>query len=223
MFRALWMKESVKLRWGLLALVLLHLAVIALTFLEVRRLFSLDHAETVWYNLVVLKQIPYGTFRLLGLVTALVLACLQYAPETAGGKLRLSLHLPCPTWAMVACHMGAGLLALLIPLALDFVGLTVLMSAYYPFEVLVDTWAATSLWALGAVSAYLALAGAFLEPQRGAKLWYLCLGAGVIGLMLRRYNPGSAWPLVLWGLFFLALQALGNLHAAYRFRYRRVA
>lgn len=223
MFRVLWMKESVKLRFPLLGLCLFHLALCGLLFFEVRRLFSLEHAETVWYNLVMLKQIPYRSFRYAGVLTGVLLACFQFAPETAGGKLRLSLHLPCPTWAMVFCHLGAGLLALVLPFAIDFAGLTVVMSCWFPRQVVWDSWGTTGLWLMAGCCAYCALAGAFLEPRRPFKLWYVLLGAGTAGLLTRRFNPGSAWALLGWGAVFALLLALGALHAAYRFRTRRVA
>lgn len=223
MIRAVLMKEYIKLRFHGLVLLLLHLGLMGWICVETRRLFVLDHSEEVWFKIFYLREVYYGGLKYAFLVSGIVISCVQYLSETAGQKLRLSLHLPVKPHTVIFAHVLAGTMALLILTGVDLAVLAALTRVYFPSEAVSLAVITSAPWAMGGFAAYLGATQVFFEPDYRLKLFDLLLGAGLTNFFLFDIPPGRGGHVLLWGSGILVLMLFAVLLPAYRFRYRRVA
>ncbi len=223
MLRPIFYKEFIKIRWPWLTLAVLNSLLLGYIFLETRHLFTMDHAEIVWYRVIHLGQAHYLHLKYAPALTGLLLAVFQYLPEMTGERLKLSLHLPVSPHLVILAHVCAGFFSLGVILAVDMLGLAALTAVYFPAEVVATSLWTAFPWCLAGVAVYLGCTLALLEPGYFFKLFNLAVGAGVAGLFLAPADPGAYVPAVGLLALLLALMIPAVLLPAYRFRYRRVS
>ncbi|MFP4584898.1 MAG: hypothetical protein ACLFN9_16145 [Desulfococcaceae bacterium] len=223
MCRSIFYKEFIKLRWTWLILALLNAALMAYVFVEIRRLFTLDHPEVVWYRALHLGQVHFGAMKFAPTLTGIFLAFLQFLPEMREERLRLSLHLPVPPARMVLTHVLAGLAAGGVLILLDGLLLGLIFKMYYPWEGVVFALTAALPWFMAGFTAYLGITLGLLEPNLRRRVFNLLLAAGVTGLFLLRIAPGGYTPALGPLGFAAALMIPAVLVPAYHFRLRRAS
>jgi hypothetical protein len=223
MCRSIFYKEFIKLRWTWLILALLNAALMAYVFVEIRRLFTLDHPEVVWYRALHLGQVHFGALKFAPPLTGIFLAFLQFLPEMRAERLRLSLHLPVPPARMVLTHVLAGLAAGGVLILMDGLLLGLIFKIYYPWEGVTFALTTALPWFMAGFTAYLGITLGLLEPNLRRRVFNLLLGAGVTGLFLLRIAPGG-YTTALGPLgAAAALMIPAVLVPAYHFRLRRVS
>ena len=161
---SLFVKEFYKIRWLLLMVILANAGVCLWISITTRRLFVLDHPEVVWYRVLHLGQINYGDFKLLSLLSGVVIAFIQFLPEMWQQRLRLSLHLPVPIQTPVFVYIWIGLTALGMALLPDLLCLVYLTVHFFPAETLATVFATVLPWALAGIAGYLGCTLVLLEP-----------------------------------------------------------
>jgi hypothetical protein len=220
---SIFFKEYLKIRWPLLALIALNGLLMVYILIDTRHLFIMDHAEIVWYRVLHLGQTHYSHLRYAPLITGLLIACIQYLPEMAGERLRLSLHLPVSPHRLIMAHILVGLTAVVVVIALDLAALTLVTARYFPVEAVVIALLTALPWGFAGLAAYLGVTIGLLEPSYRGKLFDLVLASGVVGLFLYPAEPGGySYALrVFWVPVLLMIPAA--LLPAYRFRYRRAS
>ncbi|MDO5484655.1 MAG: hypothetical protein Q4F27_07065 [Desulfovibrionaceae bacterium] len=221
-FSAFFFKEFVKTGVCMAVLTLSSAAFMTWQWLNVRRLFMLDHPEIVWYRVMDLGQVPYAALAFLPIACAFVFCCCQFLPEMRDERLRISLHLPCGMVVLVLAHLLFGLCFLSLLFLGDALLLMLILGTCFPEEA-VSTALLTSLpWFLAGLIAYLCVAYAILEPQRRAKLMGLLLGLGLCVPLLGKAAPGSLVPALPCFALILPLLIIGVFLPALNFRHRRV-
>jgi hypothetical protein len=216
-------KEWIKIRWAWATVLALNGLLMAYIYLETRHLFAMDHAEIVWYRVLHLDQVHYAHLKYAPVATGLLLAVIQYLPETIGERLRLSLHLPVSPHRLVLAHILVGLTAVGLVVALDLAALALITVRFFPAEA-VSTALKTALpWTLAGPAAYLGVTLGLLEPRYRLKMFNLTVAAGVAGLFLFPAAPGGYARLLPGLAVFVLLMIPSVLLPAYRFRYRRVS
>jgi hypothetical protein len=223
MLKPIFYKEFLKIRWSWLTLAVLNGLLMGYIFVETRRLFTLDHAEMVWYRVLHLGQIHYGHLTYAPVVTGLLLGAVQYLPEMIGERLRLSLHLPVSPHRLILTHALVGLAAIALIAALDLAALALITARYFPIEAVATALWTALPWQIAGLAAYLGMTLGLLEPDYRLKLFNLAVAAGVAGLFLRAVEPGG-YSFLLPALFIAVLLMVpAVLLPAYHFRYRRVS
>lgn len=219
--RAVLYKEAIKLRLAWAMLFLGNAAFMAWLFVDVRHLFRLDHPEVVWYRVIHLGQVHYAPMRFVPLYGALLLACIQFLPETRDERLRLSLHLPASSNSVVMVHLAAGLFALCILYLCNIAFLVWLTLLYFPSNVVESMLRTVAPWMTAGGAGYLGTTLALLEPGLRLRTFILAVTAGLIAPLYDKVPPGAfanALPVVAsLSPFFL----LAALLPAYHFRHRR--
>ncbi|MFP4032605.1 MAG: hypothetical protein ACLFTV_13665 [Desulfococcaceae bacterium] len=223
MCRSIFYKEFIKLRWTWMILALLNAALMAYVFVEIRRLFTLDHPEVVWYRALHLGQVHFGAMKFAPTLTGIFLAFLQFLPEMREERLRLSLHLPVPPARMVLTHVLAGLAAGGVLILLDGLLLGLIFKMYYPWEGVVFALTTALPWFMAGFTAYLGITLGLLEPNLRRRVFNLLLAAGVTGLFLLQIAPGGYTPALGPLGFAAALMIPAVLVPAYHFRLRRAS
>jgi hypothetical protein len=220
MLRALFLKEWLKLRWALLWLLLLHLALLGYLWLRLRHQFQVEHSEMIWYWVFELRRILYDDIMLLPALTGAVIAVAQFGPEMLGGRFRLSLHLPLRgdvlVWTWVAFGAGMGLWLSV----LDAAGLYGIIGLYFPQEAAASAVLTALPWLLGGWVAYFGTTLVLLEPAAVRRMLFLVMTAGFLGLLYlhrgyQEYDRILPW-LAAASLLFVPAVIL----PAHRYRHR---
>ena len=222
LIRSVLYKETIKMRLAWTVAFFFNIAFMLWLFIGIRHLFRLDHPEVVWYRVFHLGQEPYAAVRLVPLLVGLAFACLQFLPEMRSERLRLSLHIPVSSNAMVLTHLVAGLFAVGLIYLCDAALLACITLYYFPCSALTTMLLTIAPWMLAGVTGYLGVTLALLEPGLRLRLFILALTAGLVSPMLSRRIPGdfaNALPVFVWVIPLLLLAAL---LPAYNFRHRRV-
>lgn len=221
MFGAILFKEFLKIRWAWVALLVLNGLLMASIALETRHLFAVDHSEIVWYRVLHLDQFHYSSLKFAPAITGLLIAFIQYLPEMADERLRLSLHLPVSAHRIIMAHVFIGLSAVVLTIGLDLAALALLTRYYFPIEVVTSSVLTALPWGCAGLAAYLGVTLGLLEPIHRFRVFNLALAAGVTGVFFYPADTGG----YSLSLPFLALPVLLMIPAvllpAYRFRYRR--
>jgi hypothetical protein len=220
--QSIFFKEYLKIRLSWLTLIILNALLMIYIYMETRQLFSMDHAEVVWYRVLHLGQIHFSPLKYAPLITGLLLACIQYLPEMSGERLRLTLHLPVSPHRLVMAHILVGLTALGLTIALNLIALSVITARFFPAEGVMTALLTVLPWCLAGVAAYLGVTLGLLEPSAKVKIFNLALTAGVANLFLYPADPGGYRPILLQLFLPLLLMIPAVLLPAYRFRYRKV-
>ncbi len=184
-------KEKYKLRrsWPLLAV--FNLLAVVYFYIETRHLFIMDHAEVVWYRSIELGHFFYEPLRSIPVCTAIVLAVMQFLPEMRDERLRLSLHLPVSSNAIILSHLLVGSLLLAALMVLSALGLVMVTSLYFPGESIETALWTSAPWFLAGWCAYLGAALALLEPNLKLRIFNLLLTAGFVAPLLMKAVPGT--------------------------------
>lgn len=220
-FCGVFFKESIKTRSCMLLLLAGSLLFLGRLWLEIRRLFLLDHPEIVWYRVMDLGQIPHDSLTLVPVLCACIFCCCQFLPEMRDERLRISLHLPCGTAPLVLAHLLYGLCFLTLLYGLLGLGLVLILRVFFPPESVVQALLACLPWFLAGLYAYLCTACVLLEPGRRARLLGVQLGAGLCTPLLLKAAPGSFAPVLPFFILGLPLLLVGLLLPALHFRHRR--
>jgi len=222
MIRSIFFKEFYKIRWFMLMILLVNLAVSIYVMITTRRLFILDHPEIVWYRVLALEQINYDDFKYLPMFTGIIVAVIQYLPEMWQQRLRLSLHLPMSSWKLVFIHVLIGLSAFSLTLLPDAAILTWITGKFFPYQALFTVWMTALPWFMAGGVAYLGCTLVLLEPNLKLKAFNMIILAAATGLYLQPAVPGGYAKIIGFLLLPLILMIFSVLLPAYRFRYRRV-
>lgn len=221
MLRAILFKEYLKIRRPWLTLFILNGLLMAYIYIDTRHVFALDHAEIVWYRAFHLGRIYYEQLKYAPAATGLLIACIQYLPEMARERLRLSLHLPVSPHRLIIGHLLIGLSAVTLIIALDLCLLARITASYFPAEAVSSALLTALPWGFSGLASYLGVTLALLEPSSRLKLFNLAIATGIVALFLYPADPGGyRYTLPPLGLSIL-LMIPAVLLPAYRFRFRR--
>lgn len=221
MIKSIFYKELLKIRWPLLTLIGLNIALMAYIYVDARHLFAMDHAEIVWYRVMHLGQVHYEILKYAPLLTGTLLGCMQYLPEMVGERLRLSLHLPVSTHRLILAHVLVGLTAVGLTVGLDLIALALITARYFPMEAVTTAFWTALPWCLAGLAAYMGVTLGLLDPGFKHKIFNMVIAAGAAGLFLYPAEPGgyNHALIILWAPLLLMIPAV--LLPAYRFRFRR--
>lgn len=158
-------KESIKTFHMAVGLFFLNICFMLWNFITLRRLFTLDHSEVVWYRVMNLGQIPYQDLAFIPLMTAIVFCLFQFLQEMRDARIRISLHLPCESSSIVLFHAVFGLVFLSLLFTFDMIALLVMIRYYFPSEVAFSAFITTLPWFIAGLFVYLGGTFVLLEPQ----------------------------------------------------------
>ena len=217
MFKAIFFKEWVKLRWSLLVLLVITFAIHLKTGITIRSAIISQGAYHLWYVASIKKSVFYSTMMWLGPFVGLVTALAQFVPETSKQRLRILFHLPLAHNQALAAMLCSGALSLG---ALSLVSLSCLalcIAIFFPGEVVKAALLTAFPWWLASVPAYFGTALALVETALWRKVVYGIMAFYLTQLMLADTLMGfelSIWAYVIVFSFYLPTVML----PAYRFK-----
>lgn len=216
---SLFYKEWIKSRWFVFSFLLLLIAILAYSWINLNQLFRIEGAVSVWAN-VVLKDSPLtpAIVMYFPLLSGILLGLIQYIPEMIGKRLKLTLHLPLPEVSIVVSMLTYGLIVLLGLFVVFYLGLVFLLQAYFPIEV-VSAFSLKALpWLLGGITAYLFSAWVCLEPNWKQRICNTIVGIAGLTVFYMQAKSGAYAPLLIALLITWIISLSFPLYSTSRFK-----
>ena len=138
MYNAIFYKEWTKLRWLLLVLLIITLALHAKIFIMLRSAIISKGAYHLWYMAAIKQTVFYGDIRWLVPFTGLAIGLAQFVPETGKRRLRILFHLPLPHNNSLSMMLGVGAVSVLLLCFFNLFLLFLTMNHFFPSQLVVS-------------------------------------------------------------------------------------
>lgn len=218
MLKAVIYKEWIKMRSFYPLAVPVLLGFTGYVLLRVQRVVTFRGAAHLWEVMLDKEAVFIDLLQYLPALFGAALALVQFVPEMAHRRLKLTLHLPFPQQRMILMMLAAGLAALALPLALQ----AGLLWGYFHSLVageLVSRILLTALpWYLAGLTLYLLTAWICLEPTWRRRTANLLITAGVCRIFFLSDVPQAYGGMLPWLFAFLACALFFPLVSVSRFR-----
>lgn len=183
LFKALSYKEWIKTRKVIGVLLLVTLAVLAYSFIEVTHSIRLDDAVNVWYGFLFMDNgLPAVTI-FFPLVAGLALALVQFVPEMTNKRLKLTLHLPAPESSIVSSMLLYGYMVLVALFTFSIVTYMVGLSMLFPSEIIQLLISRLIPSFVSGLVAYGLTAWICFEPQWKQRVLNLVVAGGLLSVL----------------------------------------
>lgn len=218
MWKAIFYKEWLKIRWFLFGYTLIGVLGIGYLFLVLKHNFEFKGGKNVWNAVLFQGHQFYSLFKYVPLAGGLIIAIAQYWPETVNKRLKLTFHLPFAENKVLLLMQAFGAGNLLISFSVFFGLLTGFSLIYFPVEMVADSAITILPWLLAGFAAYFIVALVVLEPNRVFRFCYSLIGGFFLTIYFASagttaYAPANS------GLFVMtALLGIAFVFSAYRFR-----
>lgn len=185
MYRSLLYKEWIKVRWVLLVVCGISLWTLVQLVLRFRENFEFVDAVRVWTNVIHRKQIFYSNLEYNVLIAGVAIALVQFVPETLKRRLRLLFHLPVSQNRSLYFMMGVGLACILFVIALNEALLILIVSRYFPSELVWSAVVTTAPWFFSGIVVYLGTVLVVVEPVWWRRFVYAVITFALVLLYLQ--------------------------------------
>ncbi|WP_321389950.1 DUF4857 domain-containing protein [uncultured Desulfuromusa sp.] len=200
--KAIYTKEWLKIRWYFLGLCLAALVTGGYFQFNLNFAFkSIEPESMMWYRFAQIGDKPYSNLALFFLFSSIVIAVVQFLPETIRNRVRILTHLPCRLQTIVAHHLLAGGLSVIIINGLAGGLIVTVVMQYYPAEIVRVAAKDCIFWTLLGLALYLGLSAAIIERNIGRKTFKLLFPIALSLLYLKDRYTGNDLLLiviVLW-------------------------
>ena len=163
-------------------------------------------------NIALMTQLKY-----LPLAIALLIGLPQFLPEITNKRIRLTLHLPVGSTAVVYTMVLYGLAVFCCTLLPALLITTATLAASFPAEVVVATLQTLLPWLLGGMTAYFFTAMIAFEPVWKFRFGYILIAYLTLRFFYLGYGVGNAvtaYPLLL---VITLVSSLAVIYTSHRF------
>lgn len=218
MWKSVFYKEWLKIRWFIVGFTLLGIFGIGYLFLILKHSFAFTGGKNVW-NAALFQGLQfYSLYKYVPLAGGLTIAVAQYLPETVNKRLQLTFHLPLAGNNALLLMQAFGAGSLLVSFLIFFGLFTGFSLIYFPIEMVADGIITILPWLLAGLAAYFIVALVVLEPNRVFRLCYSLVGGFFLTIYFASAGTATYAP-ANSGLFILtALLSIAFVFSAYRFR-----
>ncbi len=218
MYTALLYKEWIKLRWLFFLLIAISSLAFLKIFLNISTAIKIKGAYHLWSVVIFHGSVFYNKIEYLlpfaGILTALV----QFIPETRQRRLRLLFHLPISHNKSLFFMIFTGFAMISTIIIFNYILLVLLISPYFPSEIVFSAIISSSPWFLSGLVAYLGVSLAVVEPAMWRKIIYGFAAFAMIMLFFNGKKPMvyeySLYKYILLSSFYLVTLLL----PAFRFK-----
>lgn len=218
MWKSVFYKEWLKIRWFWLGYTTMAIFVILYLFLTVKHSFAFTGGKNTWNNILFLGNQFFSPLKFVPLAGGLAVALAQYFPETVNKRIKLTLHLPIKDNKVLLLMHSFGGACLMISYILTcglFAGFGLV---YFPVQIVTSCMISIFPWFLAGLTGYFLIALIVLEPNWKFRIYYSLIGGFFLSIYLKStvlagYSHANS------GLFILtALLSVVFLFSAYRFK-----
>jgi hypothetical protein len=218
MWKSVFYKEWLKIRWFIFGYTLLGILGIGYLFLALKHNFAFSGGKNVWNTVLFQEYQFYSLFKYVPLTGGLIIAIAQYLPETINKRLKLTFHLPLAENKVLLLMQAFGAGCLLISFSI-FGGLFAGFSlVYFPIEIVTDTVVTILPWLFAGFAAYFMVALIVLETSRIFRFCYSLVGCFFLTIYFNSADTAAYAPANSALFILTVLLSFGFVFSAYRFR-----
>ncbi len=219
MIKAIFYKEWIKCRALILLLLFLGVAEVAYLFIDNANLLRTSGAVAVW------SQIAEGGFSLFTPLfnyfmplAALAIAVMQYSPEMANKRLKLTLHLPCSEAKIVGSMQLFGIATIAALYLIMMLPTTLGLSLFYAPELVWAMVLSVVPYMLSGAACYFFAMWVVVEPLRRRGAIYFFIAIGALKPFAIRAMLGASSPLLLTLVVALGASIVAAYYSVSRFK-----
>jgi hypothetical protein len=189
MLKALFYKEWIKTRWYLLLAFIAIIGVTLYCLLFINRSITMKGIEHLWEVVITRDAIFVQWMQYVPVITALLLALVQFVPEMYHKSLKLTLHLPFPTTKVIFSMLIWGFLFLLCAYTLSAVMIYFTLSSSFAIEITRHILYTTLPWYTAGIAIYFLFSAICLEPTWKFRILYVIIGLFIMRLFFLSSQP----------------------------------
>ena len=175
MFKSLFEKEWIKIKWALLAYLLVSIAAVFSIASDAHYSIKVHGAMKLLTNLITYQSIYFGMLKGLVILAGIAIAFIQFLPESMNKRYRLSFHLPISENKLLLFNLTVGVASILIINLIIALVFSVVIGKFYPIEILSSSVMTMIPWFMAGLIGYLGTATTISEPSWNQRI--------VLGLM----------------------------------------
>ena len=210
-------KEWLKTRWWILLSFIGGIGVILVSYMLIlQRIHAMG--ESYYFSTFIQEQPTlFSMYKYIVILSSIAIGISQFRPEFTNKRIKLSLHLPMPTYHVVYSMIGYGFMILTVVIAIEMLFMSILMCTIYPWEVLKGTFLTVTPWILGGWCCYFAVVSVLFEPKKITQcaqfVWYALL----LNLFFSGYGYGNVQPIIPILFIVTVLISLSTVYTSHRF------
>ena len=135
MYKAIFYKEWIKLRAAFYVLLTISILFLVQILLIISYNTRLQSGELYWYNVIFRNDLFYNSLFYLPLLIGLVILAVQFTPEIAADRLKLTLHLPAKDQFILLSTVSVGTTIIFVLYLIIILGLYIVTSMYFPRQI----------------------------------------------------------------------------------------
>lgn len=164
MLIAVFKKEWIKLKYFVYGFIILDAVLLFYFWHTLRYEFATVEPESMmWYRFVHFGQKPYSYFFVVFFVFGVFTGLAQFLQERIEKRVKILLHLPLSILKTMTLHLFFGMMFLLLVEALLIVGVSFILSFYYPDEIVYVAIKDFIFFVIGSLLGYVGVSSAILD------------------------------------------------------------
>jgi hypothetical protein len=211
-------KEWIKIRWALLAFLIIGIIALSVVLLRVRHDILFVDAANYWYSFLFRGSPYYMLLKFLPFLAGLGIAVAQYFPETVNKRIKLTFHLPVRENEILIKMHSFGAICLITEFIILLLVFIMGSSIFFPSDIIIPSLISILPWFLGGIAAYFIVALILLEPIWLYRGLFTIIGGGFITFFYLNGVIGAYKPVLLILLLLTLLSNILVLFSGYRFR-----
>jgi hypothetical protein len=204
MYKALFYKEWLKIKWVVTGLVLVNALVVLNIYLDLLNTFKERSANVVVGQFQLYEIVFYLDIKLIFLATGLLIGVFQFYPEINQSRLKLTFHLPVKENRLMLQMASVGILILSGIALMDTTLLSIICLKFLPDEFFTSMLVTTTPWYLGGLVCYFWVIIIFVEPNWAKRVLSFLIAIGAVSL----YYIGEGYSKYAYSTGFFILLAL---------------
>lgn len=218
MLKAIYFKEWVKTRIYIPIALVVSLGMVGYTILRLVRVCQMQGVDHLWEILLSRDVVFIETMRYLPLLLGVVLAAVQFVPEIAQKRLKLTLHLPYPAQKMILQMLGYGVAVLVVLFAVQYAILWGYLQSILARELVSRILLTSFPWYICGLNLYFITAWVVLEPTWKRRFVYILMAIGIVRIYFLAATPQAYDGFIPIMLLFTACTLFFPLLSVSRFR-----
>ena len=218
MYKAIFYKEWLKIRWIYFAMSAVSLLILGYILLNISHDLKFIKAPSYLYQVIFMGAKFYSIYMYIPLLTGLVIAISQFVPEVHSSRLKLTLHLPENENKILIEMISVGFLFLILLFLFSIIVLAIIVRIYFPTEIVNSVLYTSSPWFIAGIAVYFAVSMIIIEPIWSRRILYFLITYGFTNTLFKSYWYNlydRSLPLyILFTLFF----SISILLSGYRFK-----
>ena len=218
MYKAIFYKEWIKLRAAFLVLFSINLLVLLQILLTVSYSIRINSGEMYWYNVIYRNDLFYNSLFYIPLLIGLVVLAVQFTPEIAADRLKLTLHLPASDQFILLSTLSVGTIIILILYFVIVLGLFIVSSIFFPVQIYYSALLTLLPKFLAGISLYWAGAMIFVESKWVKRIILIIIALAFVDILFLG-NYIEIYTRIMPAMFFISLiLSVSILISGHRFR-----